>query len=118
MCRKKLRILDHRAAPATLTNLDQPNNTLTLKMNKTITLARIRDFMAVLHFCHIFWRFLKEYKFINFSFKWSSCMGVHDITITLLKFSGFRQKLINGSDETQMEEEDVLAVGYEVTVSS
>ena len=45
-------------------------------------------------------------------------MGVHDITITLLKFSGFRQKLINGSDETQMEEEDVLAVGYEVTVSS
>ena len=38
-------------------------------MNKTITLARIRDFVAVLHFCHIFWRFLREavkYYFADF----------------------------------------------------
>ena len=72
---KKLRILDHRAALATLTNLDQPNNTLTLKRNKTITLARIRDFMAVLHFCHIFWRFLREavkYYFADFVCKGGS----------------------------------------------
>ena len=30
-----------------------------------------------------------------------------------MKLTGFRQKLTNGS-ETQMEEEDALAVGYEV----
>ena len=42
--------------------------------------------------------------------------NVHDISyilMTLLKFTGFRQKLTNGS-ETHMEEEDALAVGYEV----
>ena len=37
----------------------------------------------------------------------------HDIPMSVLKSTGFRQKLSNGS-ETQMEEEDALAVGYEV----
>ena len=38
----------------------------------------------------------------------------HDIPMSVFKSTGFRQKLSNGS-ETQMEEEDALAVGYEVS---
>ena len=34
--------------------------------------------------------------------------------MTVFKLTGFRQKLTNGN-ETQMEEEDALAVGYEVS---